>query len=304
MQTTLNHLSTSQQANLTALLGTIIKAVQPAKIICYGYHINSQHHWRPLLQESIDGECITYDLLVLTHSNESRSPAQLLDILDKTGADHAAAACIIHKQDAVNGAIANGSRFFSAICQFAVLLYDATGEALAVPSRRYEVADLIAAAATHWNRQFARASSFYKGAAYYQSLHEGEAAVFCLHQSVEQMAMAVLKAITGYKVETHNLARLFVLLDQLGFQASAAFPNNSAEEKDLMNTLKNAYSASRYAEEYTISPQTAEILFNRVGKLLQQAEAFYTRVTQSWQSRQDREYPLSIAFVNTLHPAS
>ena len=304
MQTTLNHLSPSQQANLTALLGTIIQSIQPAKIICYGYHINSQHHWRPLLQESIDRECITYDLLVLTQSNESRPTAQLLDILDKTGSDHAAAACVIHKQDAVNGAITKGSRFFTAVCQHAVLLYDATGEALAVPSRRYEAAELIAMAATHWNRQFARASSFYKGASYYQSQHEGTAAVFCLHQSVEQMAIAVLKAITGYKAETHNLARLFVLLDQLGLQASAVFPNNSAEEKDLLYTLKNAYSASRYAEDYTVLPQTVDMLVNRVGQLLQLAEAFYTRVTQSWQHRHDRQFPLSIAFVNTLNPAS
>lgn len=304
MQTTLNHLTTSQQANLTALLGTIIQSVQPAKIICYGYHINSQHHWRPLLQESINRECITYDLLVLTHSNESRSTAQLLDLLDKTGGQNAAAACIIHKQDAVNGAIANGSRFFTDICHHAVLLYDATGDALAVPSRWYDAPDLIAAAAKHWNRQFARASSFYKGAAYYQSLHEGTAAVFCLHQAVEQMALAVLKAITGYKAETHNLSRLFVLLDQLGLQASAVFPNNSPEEKDLLYTLKNAYSASRYAEDYTLSPQTADILFNRVGQLLQQAEAFYTQVTQSWQTKHDRQFPLSIAFVNTLNSAS
>jgi HEPN domain-containing protein len=306
MQTTLEHLTPLQKARLTVFLGEIIKAIQPEKIICYGYRITSQYHWQCFTGEKTGKEHIIYDLLVIPNSDDQRNDHEILDVLDKIVYTHISATCIVYKLELVNNAIEKNARFFNSLYFNGVMLHNATNTKLAAPEKEYTLQNHVEAAEQAWSRMFTKAMTFYNGAAYYQSVSVPEQVVFSLHQAIEQMAMALLKALTGYRPDTHNLLRLLALLEQTGLNTLAIFPGNTPEEKALLQTLKNAYSQSRYAENYTVSAELAAILYNRVGLLLKEAASLYQQQIESWQSASENEitFPLSIAFINTLNPAS
>ncbi|RXK80594.1 hypothetical protein [Filimonas effusa] len=61
-----------------------------------------------------------------------------------------------------------------------------------------------------------------------------------------------------------------------------------------------------YDDEFIVSMEAADVLYGRVGLLLKAAEEVYDKQINSWKlaAERDAAFPLSIAFVNTLLPAS
>ncbi len=78
-------------------------------------------------------------------------------------------------------------------------------------------------------------------------LHKQAAmAAFLLHQSVEQAFTAGLVANTGYRVQTHNLRKLYQSLIFYIPGLSRIFPEYIPKEYCTLQYLQPAYIGSRY----------------------------------------------------------
>lgn len=118
-----------------------------------------------------------------------------------------------------------------------------------------------------------QARAFAAGADLYRLRMQYSMAVFMLHQSAEHALHTIIKAGTGYHTITHHLERL------LGYAAMAApdvndvFPRNTEKDLHLFRLLQKAYSGSRYDVKYTVKGRDLQALCERVGQLLDIAEA-------------------------------
>ena len=79
----------------------------------------------------------------------------------------------------------------------------------------------------------------------------------------------------GYKPSTHNLKRLFSIMENFTSECIRIFQRSTNEEKELFDALCRAYSEVRYKEEYEISAQIVSALIGRVKLFLTLAEKLY-----------------------------
>ncbi|RXK85314.1 hypothetical protein [Filimonas effusa] len=84
------------------------------------------------------------------------------------------------------------------------------------------------------------------------------------------------------------------------------FPVNTPQEEELFSILKKAYCGARYDADFGVPMEAATVLYDRVGLLLKAGEAAYKKQISDWEAAVEKEatFPLSVAFVNTLMPAS
>lgn len=72
------------------------------------------------------------------------------------------------------------------------------------------------------------------------------------------------------------------------------FPVVTDEETELFNLLRNAYSGARYNESYTVSPEKATILTERVKQLIIIAEHLYRKHLQLLTTETVISFPLTV----------
>jgi HEPN domain-containing protein len=98
-------------------------------------------------------------------------------------------------------------------------------------------------------------------------------AAFHLHQAAEQLYTGIIYSITGLRVQTHNLDKLYRYSRYLVQGLAAIFPRDTVREKSLFKLLQSSYIQSRYSINYRITPIECTILNNRIVKLLQLCQA-------------------------------
>ena len=104
-----------------------------------------------------------------------------------------------------------------------------------------------------WKEGLSKAKEFLAGAELYRIRQQYKMAAFMLHQSAEQALHTILKAGTGYHANTHSIDRLLRYAALAAAQLSELFPQQTAEDKHLLQLLQSAYSDTRYRADYHIS---------------------------------------------------
>lgn len=297
MHNALPHLTKSQITKLAALVQKIVQVISPEKIICYGSRTHTFQDWTCFWEGDGYKECIfptTYDLLVITGEVDKRPEHDIIEIIEQQAE---AMACnvtsIAQKITAVNEALASGSRFFTTIFHKGLLLYNGSGIPLTTPLQELGIDVIQSNIEAHWGQCFGLAQRFFTSAAH--CLQDGwpEQAVFNLHQCVQHTCMALIRAFTGYRSNTHNLSRLLALVENFSFVPSTVFPCLTKEETHLFQLLSKAYSDARYNEQYTISADIAKILTERVKELLTIAEQLYKQKLLDLKESQPISFPVT-----------
>ena len=283
MHTYIANLSKSQHEQLALLIQRIVGAIQPEKIICYGCRVITSLDWSCFLDSEPYGECskLAFDLLLITADDEKRAFHEIIQIAEQQCDPHITISSVTHKLTAVNEAIQAGSYFFSSLLHKGVLLYDNSCIPL-LPVQHEEAYHFpISKAEAIWGRWYDMAKRFYLLALHSLSCEWPDQSVFLLHQAVEHTCIALIRVFTGYRSNTHNLARLLAMTENFSPIPTGIFPRLTPEETTLFNHLLNGYADPRYKDGYCITTETILILIRRVEQLQDAAEKLYLeRVSQ------------------------
>lgn len=267
MQTSLEHLPEHKRVQLREVTATIVKAVDPEKVILFGSYATGR--W---VQErgSEDGRVYEYvsdyDILVITKSGDTRKDYEVQDIIENRCVYRTPVNVIVHDIDFVNRMLVEGQYFFTDIEKEGILLYDAGHTALA-ERKPLSSAEAQAIARQYYEQWFSSAKEFLEVAAFCLQRGQLKIGAFNLHQAAERTYNAVILVETGYKPKTHNLDKLKRYSKRFSESLDAVFPDNTGQEKHLFDVLKRGYIDARYKDSYHITPEELGILIERVAKL-------------------------------------
>ena len=280
---------------LAQLVQNIVNAISPAKIICYGYRINTINHWSCFAEPNMFGDkpIPTFYLLILTNNNDKRSNHEISDLTEQYATSLGANVAIISQHvDTANKAFENNSRFISAVYSQGTILFNLDGSIMPAAGSERDVSDLKDSINDTWNRYFGMSQRFLTTANFCIANEWYEQAVFDLHQSLEHACAAILRVIMGFRPTSHNISRLLGLIGNFSQDLIMVFPRQTKEEMDLFNILNRAYSESRYNDKYIVSVEVANILRVRVTDFLSIAEKIYENKRLSLESNQPICFPL------------
>lgn len=268
MQTLLPYIAESQQMLIQETISEIAEAVTPEKIVCYGIRIESSRHWSSFGQEPQDNVFTALDLLIILHEKDKGKRESVSDIVENLSSDSIKLIAVVHSMDAVNTNLETGNPFFDTLYQRGILVYDNNRVPLSMPSS--ESLNGIERAAFNQNnhRKLDLARMFYETACDCVTHGRTDVGVFMLHQAVELTCIALLRTCLGYRPTTHNIKKLFLLIDNITPDVSQLFPRSTTQEIEIFNTLQRAYSDVRYKDGYTASADRFFILLDRVRELL------------------------------------
>lgn len=95
-----------------------------------------------------------------------------------------------------------------------------------------------------------------------------KAALFLLHQSMEQCCKALLNVYLDYKPDIHRLGRLIDLTLCFSDEPYALFPRRTEEEKRLFTVLQNSYTQARYNDSFKVTAVDVNLIYNQVIEFL------------------------------------
>ncbi len=231
----------------------------------------------PAFPESLGVE---YDLLVLIDSGDKKPMHEFESLIANRCHDLAMVTASVHKTNLVNDLLKRGNLFFSALCDVEKLIFNEgqvplPNEALIrMPVRPEELEK-------EFHIQYARAGSFLCGANSYRITGDNQLAAFMLHQTAEQALNAFLTPLIGYRLQTHNLNKLFLYARRLSQKFCTIFPRNTDAEIRLYQVLHKAYIFGRYKNNFEIGKEALQILIERLTALLEMTQIiFYEKLQQ------------------------
>jgi HEPN domain-containing protein len=267
MNTSLKHLSIPQQKTLEKAVKIIVRAVQPEKIILFGYFADLQSGTYTGLPPVLGA----FDLLVVTRQGDRRSDYELQDLIENRCREEAPITALVHDISYVNRRLIEGQYFFSTVSRDGILLFDAHRTPLAEAALP-DLAQVRSLAERDYERWSAQARAFYRSAVFNCGENEWKIAAFLLHQAVEHLYQAILLAFTGYKPTTHNLDKLRRYTNRFSVELAMVFPRDNEKEDHLFRLLLSGYVDARYKEDFTITGQEITQLVERTARLLDIAE--------------------------------
>jgi uncharacterized protein len=296
MMTSFQHLPQPQVKQLIQIVQRIVRAISPNKVICYGSRVSAIDKWNNFHEEDTCKSVTSaaYEFLIITNDDEKKVDHETIQIAEQQAAPLGCTiTVIVQKLSVANQSLEKGSRFISTVYRKGVLVYDSDGTPLVLPPEEPDITILIKQIETNWNRGIGIAQCFFKTATYCIENGWYEQATFDLHQSAQHACMAILRALSGYRANTHNLTRLLALIASFSQAPAAVFPRVTKEETELYNILNRAYSEARYNEKYSVSLEAVGILMERVADLLAVAQKLYDEKLHSFKNSQVLSFPLN-----------
>lgn len=266
----LPNMDEQQEQVLREAISRVAGSFRPEAIICYGKRQTSHEVWSAFKQVSRPDVRSHYDILIITRQEEKFKDHEVSDKINQLNSESIRLTPVIHNIKAVREAIQKGSWFFTTVCKHGILLY---GEAISEVGPVENV--FLKSDESHWAHHFGLANQFLTGAEHYLSNAQPSLSVFMLHQATEHACIAIIHACLGYRSTTHNLNRLLALTENISLELSGIFPRHTETERELFNLLVHAYGDVRYRQSFTIPPEQAKVLFERVKELINATERIY-----------------------------
>ncbi len=239
------------------------------KLILFGSYARGD--W---VEDRASGYISDYDLLVVVNSDTFtdlqtwRAVADDHLVREPTVTRHLATPVnfIVHSLMDVNDQLARGRTFFADIARDGIALYEAPGQALAVP-RQLDAQERHAEALRHRDHWFPLAAHALKLAQ--DSIADGvpRDAAFMLHQALERAYNAVLLVLTLYAPKSHRLGILRSLAENLDPRLIEAWPRDTRAARRHFAQLQRAYVEARYSHAYEITADELAWLVDRVKQL-------------------------------------
>ena len=179
--------------------------------------------------------------------------------------------CTLHSIARVRASVEQGEIFYSMHCTDKNLLYDDKKVAIPILTSK-ALQSMRLGANEKFLPYFERAVSFYQSAEYLRENCFGAVIAFYLHQTIELSYRAILQSLNGYFKKTHCIRSLKSLARRCAPQLNAIFPDDTANEKRLLDLLENAYTEARYETGYSIDDTDLNTLFVRTNQVIDTAQ--------------------------------
>lgn len=246
--------------NIKPLIQFIVAAIAPAKIYMMKH---------PDTDTTSKDKYI--DLLIVISPKNDTPFLELQPILDMAYLQDWRVSCSLHSEGNIIDGLRNGHVFYSLQCVQENLVYDdkANNYPVTPPEILQEIKNQ---AYLKFEQNFMKALDFSESAAY---LHENNApriTAFMLHQGAELTFRGILQSLNGYDKKTHEIRLLKKLVRRCAPQLCNIFPDDSEEEKRILDVLENAYSHARYDNDFQIPEEDLTVLFEKVTLLHETAQ--------------------------------
>jgi HEPN domain-containing protein len=246
-----------------SVIDGLVLDIAPVAVVCFGHSFSVVNHKGCF--QSTSSEHRHYDLLVVQPNSNHYKDHEIIDLIKRRFPDELSVNVLSHSERSVSTALAEQHPFFTKVFSEGQVLYIADNSHLEID--KIGATDAISGESKHWReckRSFELSESFLELASYALGNNIHDVAVFLLHQAMEQMCIASIKAHLKYRPATHNIVRLIALVSCYIPQARDLFPCNTSDERELLDFLKRAYSDVRYKACYRVPSHIAFSLLERV----------------------------------------
>ena len=221
---------------------------------------------------SLNSDAGTLYFLIITANTEKRDGFALNSMLEESCRGITQVNAFVHNAGNVSSAALKGNYFFSSILRNSKLVYLSGKLLLPVPAM-IGYASFAQKSAMVWERWQGMSHDFLSGARYHMEQGAGRVALFCLHQSAECILKAVNRAMTGYRIEVHNLSRLLNISTLYTDRLKAS--TESEDHWAAFDLLNQAYSEARYKDDFKVQPEQVTACCAYVVRLREVAEELY-----------------------------
>jgi HEPN domain-containing protein len=244
-----------EKEDLKQIANLIADKVQVEKIYCLNYADVDTHH-----------------LIILLPASNGKKFTELEPFVKMATNANKGISFTLYQTSEVRSALKSGNLFFHIACVDQNLLYNKENS----PGLPLPKANELLVWKNEANVQFkdgvGKATPFLEGANFYSEKNEPGLTVFMLHQFIELTYRAIELAILAKEKKTHSISihQSFIIpfIPQLG----VLFPADTIEEKEILKTINNAYSAVRYEQNHKVNENFIATLFHRA-YLLQKRSA-------------------------------
>ena len=267
MTTQTNKLAAYQGEQLQQLIDHITSVIQPEKIFLLTANANQSQSESIFWDAPVDlPGPVHYYFLVLKLPGDSASNDQLQDKIENRHGHSTTLTSIVMAVELFNVWLLEGHPFAVRVYQSALLCYDAGTMPLIIPSAgdTEKLKALLQKEYLFYHRQ---ACEFLVGADLYRMRGSLNLALFHIHQSAEQLFIAIIRCITGLRTNTHNMDKLYRYSRCFSSDLAALFPRDIQLEKKIFDTLQGAYADPRYRKDYSVKSKEVDVLFKRIEKL-------------------------------------
>jgi len=206
-----------------------------------------------------------YCLLVVTET-PTRIDYEMQDFAN-TNYRQGTITIISHGKQSVMDAVQQNSRFFISVLTYGKLLYSKDGILDGDLLPPYIPAKGAIKALKHYEHRIPLADGFLMCASECLEKEQFGIGAFMLHQAVEQACICLVRVHIAYRSEFHNLYRLLRLCTCFSGKPFQLFLSTPEDER-LFDIMAKSYSGSRYKDDFTVSRQDAERLYQRVASFL------------------------------------
>lgn len=166
----------------------------------------------------------------------------------------------------MNRELKAGYLFCSLLKKVGVLLYDNTGGKLA-RRRKFDFRKIEDDVQRYYAQMLPVAEEFLWCAEHCHAEGNSRAALFLLHQVVENYLHTVFFVLIQYWVKLHDFDTWYRYCRLQIPELAAIFPHDTEEEIRLYELLQNAYINARYEKEYCVDREDIDTLVQRVHAL-------------------------------------
>jgi uncharacterized protein len=92
-------------------------------------------------------------------------------------------------------------------------------------------------------------------------------ATFSLHQAAELYFSSIFQAVTGYRMNSHNLDKMYRYCRTFNIELLNFFPRPFDRERHLFNLLQRAYIDARYKANFNIKVSDVQLLTGHIKNL-------------------------------------
>jgi uncharacterized protein len=249
-------------------INKIVSVILPERIYLLSV-IHQKKEIQSIFVEDVAEEHIieALNILVLTGELEKKSNDELQDIIENRLDIRIPTTAFVMQAAQFNGWLKKEHPFALKVFKNARLCFDAGRIPFNIPDNFNELAakEILE---EDLEQKINKAIEFLAGAELFIVRKQFEMAAFHLHQAAEQIYTGIIRFITGFRVQTHNLDKLYRYSQYLLPGLKDVFPRGVEKESKLFQCLQKAYLGSRYNMDFSIKYEMVSLLFERVNKLL------------------------------------
>lgn len=254
--------------HFSAFIHRLVQKFEPLQIFSFSQHSYSHTSQGCFNADQGYFKC-DYCLLAITET-ATRIDYEMQDFAN-ADYQHGTITIIGHGRRSVIEAVQQNSRFFISVLSYGKLLYSKDGlfdnDAISVfiPTKG------AIKAIKHYEHRIPLADGFLMCASECLEKQQFAICAFMLHQAVEQTCICLLRIHIAYRSEFHNLYRLLRLCTCFS-EKPLQFFLSTAEDERLFKLMAKSYSASRYKDDFSVSRQDAERLYQKVASFVSLAK--------------------------------